>query len=94
MTRIFVSYSRSVKTEVGEIVRLLKASGHDVWWDGNIPPIADWWATICEHVEGCEIFIFFISEKSVQSPYCLAELKYAIDRNRPIFPFIIDDHTQ
>jgi formylglycine-generating enzyme required for sulfatase activity len=94
VTRIFVSYSRSVKTEVGEIVRLLNAAGYGVWWDGDIPPIADWWATICDHIEGCDVFIFFISEKSVQSPYCLAELKYATDRNRPIFPFILDDHTQ
>jgi hypothetical protein len=94
MTRIFVSYSRSVKTEVSDIIRLLKATGYDVWWDGDIPSISDWWATICEHIEWCEVFIFFVSEKSVESPYCLAELKYGTDRNRPILPFLIDDHTQ
>ena len=27
------------------------------------------------------------------SAYCLAELKYGTDRNRPILPFVIDDHT-
>jgi formylglycine-generating enzyme required for sulfatase activity len=34
-----------------------------------------------------------VSEKSVVSPYCLEELNYAIKRNRPILPFILDDHT-
>ena len=45
MTKFFISYSRSVKQEVGNVVDLLRAAGHEVWWDGDIPIIADWWAT-------------------------------------------------
>ena len=88
--RFFISYSRSVKTDVSRIVDLLQAKGHEVWWDADIPPGQAWWATILDKIEWCEIFVFVVSEKSVQSPYCLAELKYATDRNRPILPFIID----
>ncbi len=91
--RFFVSYSRSVKPELKPIVDLLRAAGHDVWWDAEIPEIADWWATILDNIERCEVLIFVVSEKSVLSPYCLAELRYATDRNRPILPFVIDDHT-
>jgi formylglycine-generating enzyme required for sulfatase activity len=94
MARIFVSYSRSVKDEVQKVVDLLRASGHDLWWDGDIPIMADWWATILTNIEWCEVFIFVTSKKSVQSLYCLAELKYANERNRPILPFILDDHTK
>ena len=90
--KLFISYSRSVKPEVGKIVALLRAAGHEVWWDGDIPEIADWWATILEHIEWGEVFVYVVSEKSVQSAYCLAELRYATDRNRPILPFVIDDH--
>lgn len=93
MTKIFISYSRSVKQEVGKVVDLLRAAGHEVWWDGDIPIIADWWATILDNIEWCEVFVFVVSEKSVQSAYCLAELKYGTDRNRPILPFVIDDHS-
>jgi len=92
--RFFISYSRSVKQETGKVVDLLRAAGHEVWWDGDIPEIADWWATILDKIEWCQVFIFVVSEKSVQSPYCLKELSYATDRNRPILPFVIDDHTR
>ncbi|MBC7813803.1 MAG: TIR domain-containing protein [Burkholderiales bacterium] len=92
--RFFISYSRSNKQEVGQVIDLLRTSGHEVWWDGDIPEIADWWATILDQIEACQVFIFIISEKSVQSAYCLAELKYATERNRPIFPFVIDDHSR
>ncbi|MBL8156773.1 MAG: SUMF1/EgtB/PvdO family nonheme iron enzyme [Anaerolineae bacterium] len=91
MARFFVSYSRSVKDDVGKVVELLRSSGHEAWWDGDIPIMADWWATILKRIEWCEVFIFVVSEKSVQSAYCLAELKYASDRQRPILPFIIGD---
>jgi Tol biopolymer transport system component len=94
MARFFVSYSRSVKDEVQKVVDLLRASGHDVWWDGDIPIMADWWATILDKIEWCEVFIFVTSEKSVESPYCIAELKYANNRQRPILPFMLEDPTQ
>lgn len=91
MAKFFISYSRSVKDEISKVVDLLRASGHEVWWDDDIPTIADWWATILKHIEWCEVFIFVTSEKSVQSAYCLAELIYARDRQRPILPFMLDD---
>lgn len=91
MARFFVSYSRSDKDEVNKVVSLLSAAGHEVWWDNDIPVIADWWAAILTNIEWCEVFIFVGSEKSVQSDYCLAELKYANERQRPILPFILQD---
>ncbi len=91
MARFFVSYSRSDKAEVSKVVALLSASGHEVWWDSDIPVIDDWWRAILTHIEWCEVFIFVASEKSLQSDYCLAELKYANDRQRPILPFILED---
>jgi hypothetical protein len=90
MTKFFISYSRSVKSEVSRLVELLRAKGHDVWWDADISAGQPWWGTILDKIEWCEIFVFVTSEKSVQSAYCMAELKYATDRNRPILPFVID----
>jgi formylglycine-generating enzyme required for sulfatase activity len=92
--RLFVSYSRANKAEVGKVVDLLRSSGHEVWWDGDIPIMADWWATILKNIEWCEVFIFVTSEKSVQSAYCRAEIKYANDRQRPILPFMLDNYRE
>lgn len=91
MARFFVSYSRSDKDEVSKVVSLLSAAGHEVWWDNDIPVMDDWWRSILTRIEWCEVFIFVVSEKSVQSDYCLAELKYANERQRPILPFILQD---
>lgn len=91
MAQFFVSYSRSVKDEIGKVIDLLRASGHEVWWDGDIPIMADWWATILDNIEWCEVFIFVTSEKSVESPYCIAELQYANERGRPILPFMLEN---
>jgi hypothetical protein len=89
--KFFFSYSRSVKQDVGKIIELFRASQHDVWWDADIPELADWWSTILDNIESCDVFVFVVSEKSVESPYCLAELDYATKRNRPILPFLVDD---
>ncbi len=92
--KFFFSYSRSVKEQLKPIIDLLLAADHEVWWDDDITPIADWWASILDHIEWCEVFVFVVSEKSVQSPYCLEEHRYADARNRPILPFIIDDRSR
>lgn len=91
MAKFFVSYSRSDKDEVSKVVALLSAAGHEVWWDNDIPVLDDWWRAILTHIEWCEVFIFVASEKSLQSDYCLAELKYANERQRPILPFILQE---
>ena len=89
--RFFVSYSRSLKIQVKAVVDLLRAAGHDVWWDTDIHTGNDWWAKILNQIEACQVMIFMISEKAVASPYCMEELRYASTRNRPILPFIMDD---
>ncbi len=91
MAKFFISYSRSRKDEVRKVVELLRGNRHEVWWDGDIPIMADWWATILDKIEWCDVFLFVISEKSVESAYCRAELKYAADRQRPILPLILED---
>jgi len=89
--RFFISYSRSLRKKVEAVVDLLRAAGHEVWWDADIPPSADWWSTILDEIETCQVMIFMVSEKSVASPYCMDEFRYADALNRPVLPVIIDD---
>ena len=93
MAKFFVSYAHTDKSKVKKIVDLLQASKHDVWWDIKITPIADWWATILDKIEWCDVFIFVTSQQSVQSIYCRAELQYANKRQRPILLLTLDDPT-
>jgi tetratricopeptide (TPR) repeat protein len=88
--KFFISYSRTVQHKVKEIVESLRNTHDDVWWDRELRAGQDWWGAILEHIETCDIFIFIVSEKSVQSAYCLAELQYALARNRLVLPFVVD----
>lgn len=88
--KFFISYSRTVQHKVKEIVKSLRNSHDDVWWDRDLRAGQDWWGAILEHIEGCDVFIFIVSERSVQSAYCLAELQYALARNRLVLPYVVD----
>jgi tetratricopeptide (TPR) repeat protein len=88
--KFFVSYSRSVQEKVREIVTSLRDSGDEVWWDQDLQAGQDWWGTILNNIDACEVCLFMISEKSVQSPYCMEELRYALDRNRLVLPYVMD----
>ena len=88
--KFFVSYSCSVQDKVREIVASLRDSGEEVWWDQDLKAGQDWWGTILNNIEACEVCLFMISEKSVQSPYCMEELRYALDRNRLVLPYVMD----
>jgi formylglycine-generating enzyme required for sulfatase activity len=71
-------------------VAQLRSIGYDVWQDRtSIPPGQDWWQAICEGIETCDVFLFMLSEESVQSFACLAELSYAHALNLPIIPFVL-----
>lgn len=89
----FFSYSHSVKQDVVQVMDQLRAAGHKVCWGGNIPANTDWWSTILDEIEGCQVFVFAVSKNSVQSAYCLEELRYAIDCHRPIVSLVMDNDT-
>src|SRR5688500_14919424 len=88
--KFFVSYSRSVQEPVRAIITSLRDDGEEVWWDQDLRAGQDWWATILDNIEQCQVCLFFVSEKSVQSPYCMEELRYALARNRLVLPYVMD----
>jgi tetratricopeptide (TPR) repeat protein len=88
--KFFISYSRSVQDKVREIIESLRDDGEDVWWDQDLRAGQDWWGTILSTIESCQVCLFMVSEKSVQSPYCMDELRYALARNRLVLPYVMD----
>jgi tetratricopeptide (TPR) repeat protein len=91
--KFFIGYSRSTKDIVRDVVESLRDSNADVWWDEDLRAGQNSWALILDKIEACNIFIFIVSERSVQSPVCLAELRYALARNRLVLPYIVDTLT-
>ncbi len=65
---------------------------YDVWQDKHSLPRATphWWDEIVKAIEACDVLIFALSEDSLSSPFCLAELNYAYRRCRPIVPVVLE----
>ncbi|MGV2436708.1 MAG UNVERIFIED_CONTAM: toll/interleukin-1 receptor domain-containing protein [Anaerolineae bacterium] len=65
---------------------------YDVWQDKHSLPRATphWWDEIVKAIEACDVLIFALSEDSLNSPFCLAELDYAYRRCRPIVPVVLE----
>lgn len=86
--RLFISYSHDDKSWVEELHRELRED-HDPWLDKQISGASDWWNTILDEIDECDCFIYILTPKSAESPYCQEEMKYAKALNKPILPLML-----
>ena len=95
MARIFISYARKDKPIAEEYVRQLRTiyEHGDVWYDADLHGGKNWWKFILQQVDQCDVFIYLISNRSLQSQYCQWELQYAVERGKQILPVIIRSRT-
>ncbi len=80
MAKIFVSYSRVDRDAfVGPLVdRLREAYDYpNIWFDDNLRGGDHWWQEILRQIDACDIFLYVLSNESVESPYCYAEFQEA-----------------
>ena len=89
--KLFVSYRSTDSKKVDPIIARLRSLKYEVWQDKDSILVGqDWWEAICEGIIGCHVFIFMVSEESVKSFACLAELSFAHKLNLPIIPFVLE----
>ena len=91
MARIFISYSRRDQKIASEYARQLRMvfDHSDVWYDADLHGGKNWWAHILKQIDSCEVFLYLITNTSLKSPHCQAELQYAVERGKQILPIII-----
>src|SRR5687768_7601993 len=92
MARIFVSYSRADSLFIDQFVPLLRRSFkgvHEVWYDDDIHGGANWWEMILSEINVSDLFIYLISNESLQSAYCQAEFREALRLQKVILPLLI-----
>jgi hypothetical protein len=96
MAKIFVSYSRSDKAKVRKLIPLLRENyGYEnVWWDQNFYGGQVWWEELLKQINQCDVFVFSMSQRSLSSPYCLAELEEARRLRKPIVYVKLRGNTQ
>jgi TolB-like protein len=88
---IFVSYSHEDADEVYPEISGLGDAGFNIWYDEGISPGASWRDELAHAIEQCSLFLFFVTNKSVESQYCLQEVSYAQDNSRRILVVYLED---
>ncbi len=79
---IFVSYTHKDKSEVYPILKKLNNEGYNIWYDEGIPLTTEWINTIAERLEGCKIFLSFISPYVMESDNTQDEIHLAINEKK------------
>jgi hypothetical protein len=77
LMKIFITYSRFDQQQATQLVRDLEELGHDIWFDQELTGGQSWWDNILSKIRDCEVYIFAVSQESLDSTACKRELKYA-----------------
>jgi hypothetical protein len=83
---LFLSYSSRDKDAVKNLTQDLQDADEQVWMDQRLAGGDAWWRAILEQIRGCDVFIFALSQNSINSKPCQAELSYAQALGLPILP--------
>ena len=87
MAEIFISYSRSDKSIIDELINRLEAAGHQVWVDREGIRGGDQWRTqIVEAIENNDVFLLVLSKNSIVSDHVRAEIDLAKESRKKIVP--------
>ena len=91
MTKLFISYAHADSEIVLEISGELQKAGYEAWVDtSGIQGGALWGREIVKGINSCDVFLLFVSSKSILSDYVRRELDIAFDEKRKIIPVMIE----
>ena len=75
---VFISYSRADSDLARKLNDALQMQGKMTWFDQeSIASGSDFQQEICRGIKACDNFLFILSPRSVNSPYCASEVEYA-----------------
>jgi hypothetical protein len=89
---LFITYSRDERAWVTEFARVLRDRlYHAVWSDQMVLPASNWWDEILNQIEACEVLIYVMTPRAVESVYCQAELDYALRLGKLVLPLMLKE---
>ena len=87
---IFVSYSHRDAKKVYEFISILQTK-YNVWFDEGIHFGREWDEEIVSKIDGCSLFIYAITDNSLNSKNCKDEIAFAKQNDIPFLNVIMDD---
>ena len=92
MNEVFISYSTRDREVACAIRSWLRENGISCWMaPESIPTGSNYTREIPAAIRGCKVFLLLLSENSQQSPWVLRELDSAVNNNKYILPYLLDD---
>ena len=61
---VFVCYAHEDAELVYPEITRLRDSGFHIWYDEGIAPGTEWPQELAEHLEGCAVFLYFVTPKA------------------------------
>jgi hypothetical protein len=84
--RVVVTYAREDIEPVRALVDDIAQFGHDVWIDELLRGGQEWWDEVLARIRQCDLYVFAITARSLNSDPCTEELRYADSLRRPLLP--------
>lgn len=101
MRKVFVSYSHSdryyrndeekINNIVSKVVRFCEDNRISIWSDDVHKPGDKYEKLIQEHIHDSEYFLFISTNASNSSEYCRKEISWALEYNKTILPFRVEE---
>ena len=84
---VFVSYARTDRERVVELVERMRSAGIGVWVDeGGIHGASLWGQEIVDAIDASKVMVLMISDSSITSDNVVKELSIASEEKKPILP--------
>jgi TIR domain/FHA domain len=84
--KVFISYARQDDAAVQSLAADLAQARQQVWLDSDLSAGDAWWPEILAQIRSSTVFLFALSDNSLRSKPCRAELGYAEALGLPILP--------
>lgn len=91
---LFVSYSHRDTAAVYPILDTLYDNKYRLWYDESCETGNDFRDELKNKIEGCSGVVLFVSESSMNSPFCGMEILCAKEKNKRIFPVYLGDNLE
>ncbi len=88
---IFVSYAHEDSDLVFPEIQWLKDQGFNIWHDEGISPSSEWHTELTESIENSNLFLYFITPRSVTSDHCQREVHYVIDHKKQLLTVHLEE---
>jgi adenylate cyclase len=74
MSDVFISYARSTASQAQQVAEALRALGHGVWRDDELPAHRDYSEVIEERLRAAKAVVVICSAEAVKSQWVRAEV--------------------